>query len=427
MNILDPKEAVDAVNECSKHVSVYFTAFLAFTAYMVLTIASTTDYMLLVGRDLNLPIVNISLPLKWFYAVMPPIFLGLHLNLLLHVGCLRDQIDVFESMGEPAERTLRRKLLWPFALTYAFFPETLIWYRVVELLTVRIMPVVALLFIQLRFLPYHDTTITSLHRICVLVDFAIVLIFYRMVNRTRISRYLKVLQASATLYVSVFLFVVPGDLLDSLPFSAAWLESNVWPGVPLQTHPIHRNLLLMDQNIGKDDVIRNISTMPPEERMGPLDPFKIPSTSFSGRDLRGARFISCTFVRPQFFSADLAGARFLMCDLLGGSFEMARLADAHLVGCSLRSTNFRGADFEGAVVEKSDCSSAVFTYADLSSASLRDVLLRKARLGLAKFESRGHILILRDTEWSSADFFLRGGTKDLDAIQWLVKHYPADG
>ncbi len=76
--------------------TVYFT-FLLVGVYIAVTIGSTTDLQLLKVSPVNLPVVNVGLPIVGFYALVPWLFLLFHFNLLLQLYLLSRKLHLVDG------------------------------------------------------------------------------------------------------------------------------------------------------------------------------------------------------------------------------------------------------------------------------------------------------------------------------------------
>lgn len=82
-HIIALREALDKSSKVNRSLGLSFVALMF---YILLIIASTTDLMLfLPDEKVNLPIVDVELPLKGFYAVTPFLVLIFHFNLLINL------------------------------------------------------------------------------------------------------------------------------------------------------------------------------------------------------------------------------------------------------------------------------------------------------------------------------------------------------
>lgn len=164
------QELEESLEEASGEVRRAFLWFGTFAAYFVTTVAATTHENLLRGTAVKLPLLNVDLPIVGFYFIAPTLFVLLHFYLLfqlyLMAGVARQMIA---TVGPRSARAVAPS----FPVTQyllgglgAFRPVfgVGIWIAVI------LLPVAALIFVQIRFLPYHASGATGFHTTLVVVD-----------------------------------------------------------------------------------------------------------------------------------------------------------------------------------------------------------------------------------------------------------------
>ncbi|HEY8008138.1 MAG TPA: pentapeptide repeat-containing protein [Methylocella sp.] len=186
----DTKEAealAASLNRSAERVQTLWFSFLIFMVYLAIATWTTTHRMLFLGEPLNLPVLNIKLPLLGFYILTPVIFVTFHFYMLLNLVLLARTAKSFEDAlgrafpedGEPRENFRMR-------IENTLFVQLLVGGRLeregtnakllslMALITLALAPVALLLMIQIKFLPYHSEWITWLHRGLLTLDLALV-------------------------------------------------------------------------------------------------------------------------------------------------------------------------------------------------------------------------------------------------------------
>jgi hypothetical protein len=175
----DTKEAealAAALNHSAERVQTLWFSFLTFMLYLAIATGTTTHRMLFLESPLNLPVLNIPLPLLAFYILTPIIFVVFHFYMLLNLVLLARTAKSFEDAlgrarldGEARENfrmrienTLFVQLLVGGRLEREGFNATLL--SLMALITLALAPVALMLFLEVKFLPYHSEGITWLHR-----------------------------------------------------------------------------------------------------------------------------------------------------------------------------------------------------------------------------------------------------------------------
>ncbi|MBS1729099.1 MAG: hypothetical protein JST51_20455 [Armatimonadetes bacterium] len=314
----DLVQIASSVNEASKHVAGFFAAFLLVTTYLVISAAGTTDLDLLYESPLQLPILNVQVPLKFFYIWFPVIYVILHFNLFVHVRMLESQVNQLVAAidrhqendpsfkeGELGRRS--EELVFPFFINRIFFPNRgeVAWFqtmiRLMFTVTAIWIPLIALGFTQYKFLPYHSPEVTWIHRGLIFLDCLVLFIGWVVDVRKRRRTYFryrlseKVLTGSLVVAnaVSVGFLTFPGEFSDS--------------DFPILLR-LHRNLYIQGAVIGKD--------LPSFRDFASSDDFeqrwlkKASMLSLRGRDLSHATFLVCTFLKVSFQGANTSYADF---------------------------------------------------------------------------------------------------------------------
>ncbi|MFN0199928.1 MAG: pentapeptide repeat-containing protein, partial [Bacteroidia bacterium] len=157
--------------------------FIAFLIYALIAVGSTTDLMLLIpDTPLNLPIININLPLVPFYVILPIFIFGLHLNLLINLLEHRRKLYRWHKIIEDARQDVDKAVEWlqPFLFNQALMKGSNTIDHIAEKILTEVsayfLPLFLLLFIQFRFSDYQYFSVTAIHSVIFILDAG--LIFY---------------------------------------------------------------------------------------------------------------------------------------------------------------------------------------------------------------------------------------------------------
>lgn len=341
------RELLDAVNAASQSAQTGWVIFLLLTAYYIIALAGVTDKDLLLNAPIALPILGISIDLDQFFLFAPPLYIFIHFGVLLqHAVMVRkvyaflDVVDAQElaeaaSTGQSAVHPLRYEVSSNFFTQYLagppqsglirFFLQTIVWGTLV------LLPVAVLLAFQIKFLPFHDVTITWAHRIYVLIDVMIVALvgvflpsphesFWHALGRGIVTfpgfYAFTALSFIAFLAFSFLVATTPGEVIDRnlanmgpsreiqvfgkdkaesrtvFAPTAYFFEGAVDPATGRSSSLFHRNLIVTDE-----DLVR-------EKDLAPDDV----SFSLRFRDLRYARLDRTDIRQADFTCADVTGA-----------------------------------------------------------------------------------------------------------------------
>ena len=165
---------------------------------MVVTLAAVSHKALLLNSPVKLPIINADIPLVGFFQYAPLLFLLVYLSLLVqHVVLARkyrkftDAIAPYE-METGTEHPLRERVhSYVFSQIAAGPKPNLITKFMMQLIvyvTFSVLPIITLLYFQIKFLPYHDVSITYWHRLAVILGFAMLILLTPLMQNTGPAR-----------------------------------------------------------------------------------------------------------------------------------------------------------------------------------------------------------------------------------------------
>lgn len=403
---VNPYSLLEAVNRSSDTAHTAWLIFLGVMAYLMIAVAGVTHKQLLLQTDVQLPILNVNIPQVQFFQFAPVFLLLFHFGLISQLALLARKTLEFDSAVRHLEPTRRRTHPLRLELHNFFFVQGVagphrsaimsLFLHSMSWLTLVILPVVLLLFIQLSFLPYHDSVITWSHRIVLVLDIIVLILigvfltradtsFFKAFWRTSIAHPISFLVTTVILaavaFFSFAIATIPDKALDRavkkyvVPLIAAGRDSPESPYLSGFVIPymwgaadgslfglFHRNLIVRDLDLVVD---RDVSKGEP-------------SLSLRGRDLRYAQLD-----RSDLHQADLTGANLDGASLIGTKLGNIRLGCAdenellfglgrQKAGCgSARKANFYGADLGGANLTGIDLSGAKLERANLEHAILR--------------------------------------------------------
>jgi uncharacterized protein YjbI with pentapeptide repeats len=166
------KQAADTLKEGAERTATATLGFLGIAAYLGVSVANTTDEQLLVNGNVNFPIVNAGLACRWFYVLAPLLLVALHINLLLDdyfLGMRIGQLRAIKARG------IANYFSWNYiavALGWKASPWYVFALRVKSFVIYTATPLALLLWMEIRFLPYHSLFITRAQRLMIFADLA---------------------------------------------------------------------------------------------------------------------------------------------------------------------------------------------------------------------------------------------------------------
>ena len=189
---------MDEANRASDPAWSSWLAFLLLLTYVVVTLASVSHKALLLNSPVKLPIINADIPLVGFFQYAPVLFLLVYLSLLVqHVILARkyrkftDAIVPYEMETGTEHPARERVHSYVFSQIAAGPKPNLITKFMMQLIvyvTFSVLPIITLLYFQIKFLPYHDVSITYWHRIAVILGFAMLILLTPLMQNTGPAR-----------------------------------------------------------------------------------------------------------------------------------------------------------------------------------------------------------------------------------------------
>jgi uncharacterized protein YjbI with pentapeptide repeats len=429
---VNPYSLLEAVNRSSDSANAAWLIYLALVSYLLITIAGISHKDLLLNSDIALPILQVKIELTRFFLFAPILLVLIHMGLIGQLVLLARKTLEFAASIRMLETTDQRTHPLRLELDNFFFVQAIAGperSRIVGFLlhgmswlTLVVMPVILLLYVQLVFLPYHDVTITWVHRLALAADIALLVFigvflwrletsFFRAFWRTSVHHpislaFTAVLLAAVAAF-SLLVATVPGETIDGSVRQAdlrggGYVFGYAMPGLggPPEGALLgifHRNLNVTDM-----DLVVDKDVAPGE-----------PSLNLRGRDLRFARLDRTDLHQADMTGANLEGASFVGADLRGvwmgcadlnqlllgnsrragrcvsargASFLKARLSDAKMVGIDLRDSRLEEAQLEGAQLAHGLLTGASFASARLDRADLTGAWLQGANFLLASLQ-----------------------------------------
>src|SRR6478752_2733427 len=90
-------DLLKAVNEASGKAFALWITFLTVGTYLAISIGTTTHLQLLLAGPVQLPLLGVGMPLFAFYGFTPPLFVVLHLYVLMQLYLLARLLRRFDG------------------------------------------------------------------------------------------------------------------------------------------------------------------------------------------------------------------------------------------------------------------------------------------------------------------------------------------
>jgi uncharacterized protein YjbI with pentapeptide repeats len=455
---VNPYSLLEAVNHSSDTAHTGWIIFLAVMTYFMIAVAGVTHTDLLLQTPVSLPIMQVDIQIAQFFQFAPIVLLLMHLGLISQLTLLARETLEFDHAVRQLEISDQRSHPLRLELNNFFFVQGIagphrsavmsLFLHGMSWLTLVILPVILILYIQVVFLPYHDVTITWTHRLALIVDVILLIsigvfltrpetsflqAFVRSSSSHPITFALTTILLAMLVVFSLFFATVPGEKLDRMtqsafrpagsakarPANQQFVSGFVLPFLSSSEDGalfglFHRNLVVTDTDLiaGKELVPgqASISLRSRDLRFAKLDRSDLRQADFTGADLEGASFTGADLRNARLPCADVTSLLLVedrtkakCVNARGGNFVRARLEGANLAGIDLTAAKLSEAKMEGvempyALISGADFSSAILDKADLTGgvrgeaatfliASLQGADLTGAELQRAEFSS----------------------------------------
>lgn len=415
-------DELSQVAETSKNAATLFLTQLGLCAYVLLTVATTTDAGLLADAATSqLPLVSVAVPITRFYLAAPVVLLAVYLYYQLYMLRLWEGLAELPAIFPDGQRLDRKIPPWLInGLVNAHFarlrkdPPSYSWLQalVAGALSWWLVPA-TLLALWFRYQVRHDLMGTLW--LCFVVSVAMVVpnelgslsaSFLRHQDGLR-----RVLFANVKpwlfwlirlLYPVTFVAVVAQSALNcgwtksKVPrIVASVVEADVsqkppgWTGQDSKQFP-----LVKGAQLGRLD-LRGLKA-----RRAFLVNADFRDANLTGADFQGALLAKARFSGPrsdlskvEFFGADLRGAALQGLNLAGlyfrgatldaATLDWSDLTRAKLPEASMRRTSIRGADLTNTNLRGANLTGANLSVANLTKANLEGANLARANLTAA--------------------------------------------
>lgn len=400
----------DAVVEFAGVGAGLWISYLGVLLYLLVAASGVSHKDLFFETPAKLPFLSVDLPLKGFFVLAPALFLIVHAYVLLHFGLLSGKVAAFdqalrEQIDDIAIRTqLRRQLPSNIFVQFLAGPRDvrdgliglMLW--LIALITLVLGPVALLVFMELRFLPYHHEAITWWQRVAVGLDLVLVWLFWPRIaglGRTsqdqsgtteRMARVQRVLTLVAMTTLNVLSALL---LLVFATFPGEWLDRQLWPREkPWMAEP----MIAMRKLLVAGDI--NLASRRPESwwsnRLVLSELNVLVEKRLDSEERIAAVPESISLRNRNLDEAVLIAANLRKADLIGASLRWAVMTKANLtearLGCPQKirngetvwvdddragsCTRLNGADLSGARLAGAEAKGAQFDGANLMLAEL---------------------------------------------------------
>jgi uncharacterized protein YjbI with pentapeptide repeats len=393
-------DALRVVEEESKNARTLFFGTLLACVYGWLTIASTTDVLLLTNSSSSpLPIIGASIPIVSFFVVGPLMLFLLYIYLHLHLQRLWERLADLPAVF-PDGRSLGKRA-YPWLLTglvYSFNPYlkgrrpplSRLQAGVSLLVAWWLTPLTITLFWG-RYLRRHDWIGTTLHIVVLVGAIAAGILLYQLAaatlrgQRKNPASFMATL-TTATMYKRLLWFLALAVVVYVFSFGLIEGVPPDFESVDGDQSLIHANLSGLDARKWAPRLFQAIGYKPFADLREADVSTRLPNWKGQDEDelnlvkrgrLRGSNIRFADATRAFLVGADLNRA-----NLQGIYLYHANMRRADLAWADLKEAFAYEADFQGTILQNADLRAVDFTGSNLSGANLKG-----ARLEGANFEN----------------------------------------
>ena len=385
-------EELSLVAQSSSANRVYFISYIAFLVYLLIIVASTTDYQLLIPKSqIRLPFVDTNVTLLLFYLVAPIMILAGHFNLLQNLDSHHHKLNKWSKSFY--NQQVPRNLIQPFLYDFFVLEKDSKFYRYIRVFSsivfIYLAPISLIAFL-VRFGNYQSIWITSFHFIILCLDYFFISIFLKSIEH-KFS------------HIGIFLFlmgIVQACFVAYIIFADT---SNIWKFADARMN--------WDDGAYTDccyDLLADGSENPDKAR--PLWRYLLPrivvtltdktlqdSIDFTNRTLKGAQLIGFDLKASSFKGANLEGADLSSSNLEGADFSLSCLRGATFENANLKSTFFDNSDLSKANFHLSKLDDAYFGNAVLLNTYFNGQNVKGSQLNGAISDRNNYIKLKSNT------------------------------
>jgi len=389
----------------------FFAAYLGLLIYVQAIVFSTTDSSLLSSVEgLRLPIIDITVPLVGFYAVIPIFIIALHFNFLQNIESHHFKLMQWQE-AHPGGKVPRVNLQ-PFLFDYAILEsEGPMWGLVRwanSMLCYNFGPI-TLGLLLIRYSDCQDYSVTIFHFLAFTFDVWLVWKLRRALKNnektlsssptvaTIRSRFSKKISAGLSgLFCLLVVLVTLGTFFiggTTDYFFVTYVQPLVKPVTQVDSRLIEWGLprITIDPTeiIWKpDDKAMHIDADLADKSTDWVKYFKDNGKGFlpTVHSLRFARLPSQNLRKAQLSGIKLQGANLVQAKLQGANLSWAQLQGAHLWLAELQGANLSWARLQGADLWEAELQGANLMGAELQVANLEGAKLQGANLSWARLQ-----------------------------------------
>jgi len=400
------------LDESSGIVRNFFLTFIILEIYVLSVVAATTDYQILVPYGkVHLFIFNFEISLLKFYIFSPLLLMIVHLNLLMNI-C--EHQSKLQSWSSKFEVDSKKKSLLPFFLNYYYYTSLRDKYHKYVLsgilyITVFLLPLFVIVFIQWKFSKYHSTQITGWHFFLIFIQLLVTYHYARKIllkDKFAVFIYIAagVLLLFSFINLCILVLINQESLYtktDSILFKVC--EKVViadYRSLPEPANTFMKSLIPSMRLVVKNQDLFNKRTTEEllqfymgegkknDEWLEPYEGLSLKNRNLQFADFTGSKLFKAEFTDTRlheatFYQTELYQVVFDHSQIRNTNFEKAKLQQASfnhaiLFGTSFNNSKLRNASFKSSDIQNGNFMSAKLQQSNFDHARLNKTFFNKA-------------------------------------------------
>ncbi|MEM7300095.1 MAG: pentapeptide repeat-containing protein [Pseudomonadota bacterium] len=395
----ESSEIQDHVNDAAGKLQSLWFGFMGLSAFIVIIAADTGHEDVFLDKTIGVPIVNVDLPIAGFYLVSPIIFVLFHLYIAIRINFLLESFREYKKISEseisnPATRLEHSRYFGAslFLQAQRAREDGSMLVRVLAVvsivITVAIVPAAALIFCQIKIIPYQSNFVTDAQIVTIALDMLVVafVVFstlrYTEINMSGIASFTVYAALAAVVLWSALTITFPSSRFDgNLVARTLWGTDSSF-GMPSTSvnRWFETTLDLANQDFVDDDLLTvdragyTLNLVGRSFIGANFDRVDMRQADFTNADLRGSDFRHAKFQGSRFLNADLRGAKLEVTELQNSNMQYANvgealIANARFQGSQLECASFVGAHITGTKFQGSDMRGTSFVASQISNSN----------------------------------------------------------
>lgn len=377
-NPRDSSRMMDVLDSTSKHAKTVHYLYVGFILYTIITVSSTSDRQLLLKGDrVDLPILNVSLPLDTFYTYAPIAIIVLFCYLMIYIYRLNVLVFEWEQYCESNNIPCNKSDLYPWminivresdkgfiGLLQKLFVILMVWFS---------LPI-PLFIIAGKFLKSHSDTWSFF---LIGIAFFSIFIAFWFWNKIQEENYSDICiygfpPTILLLIVYGYFFVTDINKGNLEPFNLN-LRNQILINIPKNEWDSQQKYWvdLENENLNGANLINAV-----------LRKANLNETQLNKADIGNADLSDSDLVRAELNDANLTGTR-----LENARMNEADLNNSNIVFTKFNKANLNGTKWENAYIENSEFVNARMNRAHLKNAHIVFLTFQKVDLSYANFEN----------------------------------------